>query len=243
VKKISAFFTLLIIILLSGCAFPMRFTEVYGSGQLATESRRISGVESVDLSGVGTLIIEQGDAESLEITADENLLNYIKSDVSGKKLQLGVNDFVDIQPAKDVVYHLTVKNISVIETSGLGNVEINSLETENLGLKISGSGSITISNLKAKTLELEISGLGNVDLSGSVDSQDIKISGAGNYQAQDLFSRQTDLEISGSGGATIWVADKLNLQLSGIGNLNYYGNPILTTEVSGMGKVQSMGNK
>ena len=65
---------------LTACGLPVRFTEVRGSGNVITESRTVAGFNAVELSGIGTLIIEQSDRESLEITAEDNLMRHIKSD-------------------------------------------------------------------------------------------------------------------------------------------------------------------
>lgn len=262
-KKISAILTILTLSFLTACGLPLRYTEVHGSGNLATETRHLAGINSVELSGIGTLIIEQGDEESLQVTAEDNLLDYLISRTVGSNLSLGVEDFVNIQPTQNITYHLKVKDLSAIETSGLGNVDINSLQTDQIRLSISGTGSVTIGDLQVEVLDLEISGsgsmsiadlqagfssldisgLGNVDLSGTVDDQDVEISGAGSYNAVDLFSRTADLEISGSGSAAVWASDKLDLELSGVGNLEYYGDPILNTEISGVGTVRSLGGK
>lgn len=242
-RKIDLISSLLAIALLSACAFPMRITEVRGSGSLVTETRRVSGFDAVELSGIGTLIIEQGSAEALEITADENIMPYLRSEVVGANLQLGTDEFINLLPSSDITYHLTVKNLTTIETSGLGNIEMESLDTDQLKLAISGSGTMKIGDLSAKMLSLEISGMGDVYLSGEVEDQRIKISGTGNYQAGDLFSRTAVIDISGSGSAEIWAADNLDLDISGMGDLSYYGEPILNTDISGMGNIKSLGVK
>ena len=242
-RKIILISSLLAIALLSACAFPMRITEVRGSGNLITESRRVSGFETVELSGNGTLIIEQSDVESLEITADENIMPYLRSEVVGGNLQLGTDEFINLLPSSDITYRLTVKNLSAIETSGMGQVEVESLDTDQLELAISGSGTMKIGDLSAKSLSLDISGMGDVYLSGVVEDQRIKISGTGNYQAGDLFSLTAAIDISGSGSAQVWVADNLDLDISGMGDLSYYGEPILNTDISGMGNIKSLGAK
>ena len=242
-RKIGLISSLLAIILLSACAFPMRFTEIKGSGNLVTETRRITPIDAVELSGVGTLIIEQGITDSLEITADENILKYIRSDVEGDTLKLGVKDLINILPSRDITYHLTVKDLSSVETSGMGNIEIDSLNASQLWLKISGTGKVTISNLQAQSFDLEISGMGDARVAGKVDSQSIQISGTGNYRAEALSSREADIKISGTGHALIWVMDSLNLDLSGTGDLAYYGEPVLNTSISGAGTLRSLGTK
>jgi hypothetical protein len=118
----------------------------------------------VDLSGIGTLIIEQGDSESLEISAEENLMPYLESRVVAGRLELGTRQMVNIQPTKEIVYRLKVIDLSAINTSGLGNVKIGSIETGRLNIDISGSGNVEIDNVQVKNIRLDISGLGDITL-------------------------------------------------------------------------------
>ena len=228
---------------LTACGLPVRFTEVRGSGNVITESRSVTGFNSVELSGIGTLIIEQGDRESLEITAEENLLPHIKSAVSASRLQLGGEDFVNLLPTKDIIYRLKVKNLRQIESSGLGVVEMKKLETDHLAIEISGSGRVSLDNLQAQTLTLEISGLGDVSIKGEVKSQQIEISGAGNYNAPNLSSENAEVEISGTGSAVLWVSQQLDMELSGAGTIHYYGSPTINSDVSGAGEIKDLGDK
>src|SRR4030042_6878153 len=144
-------FALLIVctVALAACGFPVRFTEVRGSGNVITENRTVAGFNTVDLSGIGTLIIEQSDRESLEITAEDNLMAHIKSDVSGSRLQLGGEDFVNLRPTRDIIYRLKVKNLRQIESSGLGKVELRNLETDDLAVEISGNGRVSLEKFQA----------------------------------------------------------------------------------------------
>ena len=238
-------FTVLLVctIALTACGFPVRFTEVRGSGNVITETRTVAGFNAVELSGIGTLIIEQGDKEALEITAEDNLMSHIKSNVSGSRLQLGGDEFVNIHPTKDIIYRLKVKNLNQIESSGLGKVELKKLETDNLVIEISGSGRVSVDNLLATTLNLEISGLGDISINGSVKSQQVQISGAGNYRAPNLVSEAASVEISGTGSAILWVTKQLDLELSGAGKIHYYGSPQLNSDISGVGVVKNLGDK
>jgi hypothetical protein len=229
--------------ILTGCFFPMRMTRIIGSGEVITESRRINNFSAVELSGVGTLIITQGDAPALEITAEKNIMPYLQSTVRGNNLELGLQDFVSVDPRAEIIYRLTVTDLERIETSGLGNIEIGSLETEKLDLKISGSGNVHINELIADGFKLEVSGLGNIEIAGRVQEQRIDMSGAGNYHAGDLYSEDANVDISGTGRATVWAEKNLTVELSGMGSVQYYGSPILSTDMSGAGSIQSLGEK
>ena len=242
-RKLKALFILALTVLTSGCIFPVRYTRVLGSGKIISETRPISGFTAVELNGIGTLIIEQGSKESLEVVAEDNIIKYLKSDVYGRNLRLSVDDFVSIDPTEEIVFYLTVKNLERVEISGLGNIEIEALKTSSLDLKISGAGSASIGDLQAESLNLEISGVGNVEIGGSVEDQQIELSGAGNYNADGLISNEARIEISGTGKAMLWVENELDADLSGMGNLQYYGSPNLSTEISGVGTVKSLGEK
>ena len=228
---------------LASCGFPVRYTTVRGTGNVITQNRRVSGFDEVELSGVGTLIIEQGTSESLEITAEENLMPYLESRVTGGTLNLGVEDFVDIQPTAKIIYRLKVIDLASIETSGLGDVESSSLATNSLRIQISGSGKVTIENLQAAKLSVEVSGLGDIFLAGKVDEQRVELSGAGTYTAGDLESNFVDVSISGSGNAVLWAKETLRTEISGMGMVEYYGSPVIDSEISGAGKIVSAGDK
>jgi len=241
--KKQYFLLLGLAVLLTGCFFPMRMTRVIGSGEVITQSRRVSNFSVVELSGVGTLIITQGDSEALEITAEKNIMPYLESAINGKKLELGLQDFVSIDPRAEIIYHLMVTDLERVETSGLGNVEIGNLETEKFDLKISGSGNVQIDALQTDRFKLEVSGLGNIEIAGRINEQRIDLSGAGNYDAGDLYSEDASVDISGTGRATVWAENKLDVEMSGMGSLQYYGSPTLSTKMSGAGSIKSLGEK
>ena len=53
---------------------------VSGSGKVTTEPRIVSGFSAVSLSGSGQLTVEQTGTESLTVTTDDNLFQYIKTE-------------------------------------------------------------------------------------------------------------------------------------------------------------------
>lgn len=231
------------LLLFSGCIFPQRSTRIIGSGDMITQARRVSGFNSIQLNGIGTLYIEQGNGESLEITAEDNIIEYLESNVVGNNLRLEESNFVNVDPTKEIIYRLSVKDLEKLEVNGLGELHIGPLETPRLNFKISGSGDADFMDLQADSLMLEISGLGNVKVTGNVASQRVDLSGAGHYDAQNLLSGEAKINISGTGKAVVWVTSELDVELSGMGNLQYYGSPVLSTEISGIGTVESLGEK
>jgi hypothetical protein len=207
----AALALLTVVLLLAACSVTQ------GSGQLATESRQVSGFTEVELTGFGELTIEQTGTESLTISADDNLLPRLTSEVSGDTLVLGEEPNTTIRTTKPITYSLTVKDLT--------------------GLAISGSGKISVPKLMATALSTKISGSGTITVNGTAVDQDLEISGSGRYQAEQLTSKTVQAQISGSGTANVLATDMLDVKISGSGSLTYTGNPQVTQEISGSGEL------
>ena len=202
---------LAVLLLVSACSVTK------GSGRVVTETREVGGFTKVELSGSGELTIEKTGTESLSISAEDNLLPQLTSDVSGGTLTLGTKPNTSILPTKPITYSLTVKDLTGIAVSGSGSVRASDLTTNSLTTKISGSGTITAS--------------------GAVNDQDVDISGSGRYQAEQMTSKAVKAQISGSGTASVLASDLLDVKISGSGTLTYSGNPQVTQQISGSGKL------
>jgi hypothetical protein len=200
---------------LSGC---MGMNSVQGSGKVITETRNVSGFTGVEISGDAKLVIEPGDTESVQILADDNLMEYLDATVTGSKLVLGPKNLASIAPTERVTYRVVVKTLSSLDASGSVTVEAKGVQTDSLSVSISGSGEI--------------------EISGEAASQKIVISGSANYEAENLNSKEASITISGSAKAVLAVAVKLDVQVSGSADVEYIGSPQVTKSISGSGSVE-----
>ena len=239
-------FLILSVFVLSACQFLPWINVVRGSGNLITETRLVSGFDAVRLDGAGRLVITQGVSESLEIQAEDNLINQLTSDVQQNTLVLGFQSRLwrrSIIPTRPVTYNLTVTDLSKLTLNGAGDLDIQSLQTDTLVIEINGAGNIVIEDLSAQNLTVNLAGTGSINVSGVVSDQVINLDGAGNYQAGDLQTQSTVIKISGLASGTVWAAETLQVSISGGGSVSYYGAPQVTEEISGLGQVRSLGEK
>jgi hypothetical protein len=228
---------------LSGCSnFEWGNNSVKGSGNIVSETRKVSQFDRVSVSGSGQLSIVQGDEEGLSIEADDNLLPLIKSEVGGGLLRIGPED-INLRPTKPIHYQLRLKNLKELHLSGCVEAEAPSIKADRLLVSISGSGSLRVPKLEASSLEARVSGSGDIQLAGKAGQQRVGISGSGNYSAGECDSQTTTVHVSGSGDATVWAREGLEAEVSGSGDIGYYGSPQATTHVSGSGRIHSLGNK
>lgn len=223
-------------------AVPVFSSTIEGSGNIITEERNVSGFDRVTLSGFGEVSVQQGEAVSLTVSTDDNIMPHVRTEVRNNTLIL---DFDDkgrnrgYNPTDGIKFNLVVKDLSRIDISGAGSFDVKELETKSLLADLSGAGSLEIGNLTANELVVRQSGAGTVFVSGQVEGQELTHSGVGSYHAADLESKTAIIDISGAGSATVWATELLDIQISGLGSVIYYGNPRIIQNVSGLGKLVS----
>jgi hypothetical protein len=215
---------------------------VRGSGGAVEETRAVSGVTGVELATVGTLHIEAGDAESLRIEAQDNLIEYLETEVRNGRLRIGTRENVSLRATRPIHYYLTVPSLDTIVISSSGDIEAPDLEAESFAITIASSGDLTMAALNADTLEVRISSTGNLDIAGGeVVTQKVTISSSGHYRAQDLASDEAQVRLNSSGSATIWVRNRLEATLSSSGDLRYRGSPTVDATTNSSGRVTQLG--
>lgn len=248
-RKIIIVLALVTALFTAACSVTVDGTSVAvvrGSGVVVTETRQVSGFNALTFAGLGEIVITQGPTESLTIEAEDNIVPQIKTDVRNGTLRIGFNrdkwqDWV--APTKPIKFILSVKDLTTIESSGLGSIQTAAFKTNKLKLVISGAGNIKIAGLDTTSISTSINGTGSIELAGKATEQTSTLSGIGSYQAGDLATQQADINVSGAGSATVWTAEALNVSISGAGSVNYYGNPTVKKSITGLGAVKGLGGK
>ncbi len=193
------------IVAISGC------TTQSGTGN---QTPNISGVTGVALNGPGTLIIQQGDNESIRIEADSNLMSKISTSVSGTTLSISNLNSVSNGAVK---IYITLKNLNALTTNGGSDSEVTGLNSDKL--------TVTLDN-------------GKMTLAGKAENLIATINGGGNIAAKDLQSQTGTITINGEGKANVNVVTSLTAVVNGGGSITYTGSPKVTQQVNGLGSVK-----
>lgn len=236
IKKLTLVFVVLALALsacsINGRTFSINSEHINGSGTIVTEDRAVSGFDKVDLQSIGNLTIIEGDKESLTIEADDNLMEYITTDVFNNALEIGMEPNISIDPSRAIEYTLTVKSLSSIVLSGFGNINAAELNAEDIEIKLSGSGNMTLGDLKTENALLRVSGFGNINVDNMVvDQPTLEISGSGDIDVNQMQAITMNLKISGFGNADITgTANDQDIQIVGSGN--YHGEDLESESAS-----------
>jgi hypothetical protein len=237
-KRYLAFPVLVLILAILACnVSALGSNTIRGSGNVIQEERPVSGFSGIQVTNQGDAIIELGEAESLVVEAEDNLLEYIVTEVRGNTLVLGNEDNVNLNNTEPIRYHLTVQMLDDVHITSSGNVTAPTLEANTFAVRVSSSGNLDMDGIEANRLEVDISSSGHVNIGGGqVNEQDISITSSGEYDGRNVHSSQAQVRLSSSGDATIRVSERLRADLTSSGNVYYTGNPTVDVNESSSGQ-------
>lgn len=196
---------------------------VYGNGNVVKKERKAGAFSGLRVSSGIDVYLRQTDNESISVEADENLQEYIVTEVRDGILH--VYSDAEIRRAEVKKVNVTMRDITSISTSSAGDVFGETpVKTGRLKLSASSAGDIKLETY-AKEIEADISSSGDITLSGEADSLEADLSSAGDLNAYNLTVKMADVSASSAGDADIHVTEKLRARASSAGDINYKGDP------------------
>jgi Putative auto-transporter adhesin, head GIN domain len=172
-------------------------TGIRGSGTGRRETRIVAPFDVISVSGTFTVEITVGPAESVAVTADDNLLSHVTTTVDNKLLTIRTDQ--PIQPRTDVKLVIQARELKEVRASGANHVTIRGLVGDAFRLDVNGADDVRAEGT-CKQLEVVGSGASSIDTRGlTADSVTVRASGAGSY---DVFAKSS-IDASASGAATI----------------------------------------
>lgn len=207
------FSSLLSIILITSCTDDDKIT---GSGRLVTETREVDEFTSVSSTGVFEINITESEAQSVEVTADDNIIHNVKTTVSGKELSLYLKG--DSYENITLKSNLEVVGLNGISNSGVGNINAFGVDNE---------GDFRIVN----------SGTADISIEGESDSLEVMNEGTGDINGFDFEVKSCVIENVGSGDIEVNCSESLDIKITGSGDVYYKGHPTINVDISGSGKV------
>lgn len=224
---------------LSACNFNFNTGET-GNGNVVTQERNVSEDFSEVRGSAGLdVYLTQGDENKIVVEADENLLQYISTEIENGKLHITTSENIGRSKAKKV--HVSFKHLNNIEASSGADVIGNSvIKSENLSLKGSSGADLEV-EVFSKEISIKSSSGSHVNVSGKASSLMADASSGGEIDAQKLMVATCNAEASSGAEVTVNVKNKLETHVSSGGNINYYGDPIsVNSNESHSGSVRKM---
>lgn len=244
-KRILSALLLICTALVSGSCAGMRSGlggGIPGSGNVQSETRTPGDFDALTVACPADVTILQGEAQSVEIEAEDNLLAQLTTEVVSGKLTVTNQETewkARVNPSKPVKITISVKELREIDFSpAVGTLRVDSLQAGTLKLILSGGAQIKLSGLQVDVLDSVLSGAGDIQVAGKANELKLLLSGLGNFNAGDLQSQKATVELSGMGDATVRVESELVATITGAGSINYYGQPHVEQNIKGAGSVK-----
>ncbi|GAC1313841.1 MAG: hypothetical protein NVSMB24_37670 [Mucilaginibacter sp.] len=229
-------------ILLAGIALlglsSCMFNCVHGSGSQTSENRKVSDFSRIDISGGFKVILKQDSSLSVKVTADDNLMKYIKTTVNGSKLRIYTRR--SICNSGQMTVYVGVRHLEEVKASGGIEVESDGkITTQDLHLRLSGATKITM-DLNAANVTTDGSGATELNLKGQASSHNIDLSGSGKVNALDFIVGNCEIQTAGVGHSEVNVLHSLSIHSTGASEVKYRGNPSITSDKVGASSVEKI---
>ncbi|MFD0861647.1 head GIN domain-containing protein [Sungkyunkwania multivorans] len=216
--------------------------KIKGNGKVVTETRNVGSYDKVAVAGSFDVELVAGNEGKLTLKGEENLLEYIVTEVDGDKLKIKTEKGINIQPSRNTVLLITVpfKDISMVSLAGSGDVVGKSrIKADNFKTSLSGSGDVSL-EVDANEVKANLAGSGDIELSGTANSVDISLAGSGDIDAYGLKSKTAEVSVSGSGDVNVYCSEAIKARVVGSGDISYRGNPEKQdTKAVGSGDISS----
>jgi hypothetical protein len=227
------------IIVLSSCHY-MGGKHVSGNGTMSTEQRNVTGFTGAETHGDIDIVAAQG-GFNVKVEADQNLLQYIETNVENGRLIVRFRDGISVMDYKTAKVYVTAPELNAFETHGSGNISSQGkmADKNKMDIKISGSGDIQL-ELDCPVVKTETSGSGNITLSGEAKNVSCETTGSGDIKAGNLKAETVKISVHGSGDAEVFASESLTVEVFGSGDVHYKGEPKISTSIHGSGSVTKM---
>ena len=210
---------------------------ISGSGNIITQTRATGDFRSISASSGFNVELKTGPTAEIVLEADDNVMKYLETTVSGDNLTIGIKNNVGLSNAHLKAY-ITALQIDGIKASSGADVMVTGLlkNAGKLSFNASSAGTIT-ADIDAPQVEADASSGASVKLSGKTKNFAATVSSGSNMKAGDLLSESTNVSASSGSHATVHASVNLKANASSGASINYFGAANVDKTVSSGGSV------
>jgi hypothetical protein len=205
----------LLTIVAAGCHGRMG-AQIKGSGKRELQKREVAQFTSISTEGAFTIEITCQKDQSLEVEGDDNILEYVTSDVSNNVLRL--KNTKSISTNEPVKFRISVPNLEGFSSNGAGRIDIKGMNNDKF--------------------EIDANGAPTIIVSGTTKVLDIGANGAVKVDTTKLRAARGVVDTNGASRVDLDVTDQLDATVNGPSTITYKGDPVVNKTVRGPGKVE-----
>ncbi len=199
--------TILAIVLILTSTFAN--AQLKGSGKTISKTYDYQNFDKIYFKDLdGKIEVEIGEAWSVSITIDDNLLSLLSFEENKKETML------------TVYFKGNTNNRRYIENTNI-NIKITMPEVSVIGHD--GNSNLNVKGVVGRYFRLENKSNASTKISGSIDNLDVINSGNGNSNLNELVSKNAKITSKGNGNVYVFVNETLEGKVSGNGSIKNKG--------------------
>ena len=223
---------LAIIILGAACRYKT------GSGNIITEKRTTESFMAVSSAGPIHVYISTGASESVTVEADDNLIKYVETKVSGNTLQVRLPGINSLRNAT-INVHITAPELKGLTASAGANVLAKDtiISPDHLELMASSGAEMKL-QANAPEISADASSGGTITATGRTKSITANASSGAAANFSGLHAENATASASSGGSVKVYGSVNVDVTSSSGGNVTYFGGaPVVKKNESSGGSI------
>jgi hypothetical protein len=210
------------------------------SGQHIIKDLTVTPFDEIEIDGPVKLVLRQDSSFKVTVSADSNIVEKIKTSVSGETLKIKL-DPMSYCGTDSIVIHAGIGALTEIKAAGTSKVySEGALHLGDLNLELSGTTETNL-NIYVGKLTTKSDGAARLTVSGQAGLHKLESKGMLELNAFDFVVAQYDINIEGTGKSNINVLNDLKVKTSGSSSIFYKGNPKnVSDKKSGTSKLEKV---
>lgn len=186
--------------------------------EIVSKDITVGDFTALDLSGVMSVFITQGDKASVKVEADEKVIDKVEIEAKDGTLYVKTKKG-GLKNTKIMHVYITFTSLSKINNQLVGKLQSeNTIKQSSLRYKSTSVGNASL-QLDVEDLKIDIAAVGNTEFSGKAVNCELDNTSIGNVKAGSL------------------LVENMQLTSTAIGNLEYYATNTKVVKSNGIGKV------
>lgn len=212
--------------------------QVTGSGHIVTEKRTVDNFNAISVSNSFDVEVKIGAATEVKVEADDNVIKYVVTTVSGNTLKIKMDGFHSTGNIHLKVY-ITTPSLNDINASASADVKvIDPIKgAGKINFNVSSAASID-ATVEAPEVEAEASSSGTITLRGKTKTYTAQASSAGGLKTGELLSENTDVSVSSGANADVFASVNLTADASSGGDITWHGEGNVKQTISSGGSIE-----
>jgi hypothetical protein len=207
---------LLAVAVLGGCRTVTTGPTEVGSGTPASEDRTVGEFDQVAVSSSIRADVRIGTPAGVRVTADDNLLDNIRTVVGGGKLEVGIDG--SVSTTSPIVVEITVPSLTLAAASSTAQLSATGVASDSFRVVSESSGT--------------------VEVDGTVATLDVRGDSAGIARLGELAAATATVELESAAHAWIRVSGTVSGSVESASILSLVGQPgEVTVETDSAGQV------